>query len=651
MRRKTVTIRTMKNNLFTYCKQHKLLLGGALVIWLLLCMVLTPVYTTVTLNFAEDPSGEYITTVYAGPRQHVRPSDAKSRVINSGAARISFFDIRYGNHCSLKRIDPLDRAYDAGPLTLESLTIRQNGILTIKLEGAQLQNCLTGNEHIRLLEGEGFTFEVTGEDPQLLPTAELEAMYGRFRFPVFLVGFFAFGGGLILLLALYLWLYREMSGASKGQRIAACLFAAGLLGAVFTCVYTGLRSPFWLNPDEYDVKAAVNYYFTHFMPPDIRSDIINDSFPVYGTSRHFEWNLFYFYAAKLGQFFADPALQMRLFSLIIFTVMAGITLKNIRRHYALLFVLLLTPQVWYIFSYSTSDALDFFAGFLSLYELLEENSMLNRLLREPYRRRHILYYGLLSVLFIHLLWAKASFYPILVFLFLILLIRLVHREKEERGTLLRKYLILVGLTLGIFVVRYMITDYPYYGFDKLGAVIEVTERHAEYGYKPSTPPILQAYSMSFFGKGITLGELLTKYEFHKNLFRTFAGFFGSYAFGEGNWYYIFMGLLYVLLLGWITWRFIRMKSRQRWQEYGAVMFCCFLQYALIVFNSWFIDFQPQGRYLLPILFFFTYLIARTEQPEKDRLLRGILICTCLMSLFAFWHVGVPNLVPDRVILP
>lgn len=641
----------MKTNLITYCKQHKLLLGGALALWLLLCLICTPVYTTVTLTFAQDPSGEYITTVYAGPRQHVRPADAKSRVINSGTARISFLDLSYGSHCSLKRIDPLDRAYDNGSLTLESLTVRRNGIVTIYLEGAELRSYFTGNDQVRLLEDQGFTFEVTGEDPQLLPTKDFEALYRQFHFPVFLIGFLAFGGLLLLLGLLCVWLYREMGNASKGQRMAAYLFAAGLLGAVFTCIYTGLRSPFWLNPDEYDVKAAVNYYFTHFMPPDIRSDIISDSFPVYGTSRHFEWNLFYLYAAKVGQFFSDPTLRMRLFSLVIFALMAGIALKNIRKHYALLFVLLLTPQVWYIFSYSTSDALDFFAGFLSLYELLEENSMLNRLLREPYERRHILYYGLLSILFIHLLWAKASFYPILVFLFLILLIRLLHQEKRERGALFRKYLILVGLTLGIFVIRYMITDYPYYGFNKLGVVIEVTERQAEYGYKPSTPPIEQAYSMSFFGKGITLGELLTQYEFHKNLFRTFAGFFGSYAFGEGNWYYILMGLFYAALLGWITWRFVRMRDRQKWQEYGAVMFCCFLQYALIVFNSWFIDFQPQGRYLLPVLFFVSYLIARTDQPEKDRLLRGILVCTCLLSLFAFWHVGVPNLVPDRVILP
>lgn len=632
-------------------KKYRIFVLGGILFWFLSCMIVTPVYTTVTLEFAEDPRGEVITTVYAGPRQHVRPSDARSRVVNSGTARISFLDVRYGTHCSLKRIDPLDQSYTEGTLTVERLTVRQNGFLTIDLTGEELRDCFTGNEHVQFADETGFTFAVTGEDPQLLPGESFCSLYRQFRFPVFFMGFLASLGVWALLILLCRWLYQEFRDASGLQRRTGFLFAAGLLGAVLMCVYTGLRSPFWLNPDEYDVKAAVNYYFTHFMPPDIRSDIITDSFPVYGTSRHFEWNLFYFYAGKIGQFFADPAVQMRLFSLILFSVMAGIVLKNIRKHYSFLLILLLTPQVWYIFSYSTSDALDFFAGFLSLYELLEDHSMLNRLLQEPYRRRHLLYYGLLSILFVHLFWAKASFYPILVFLFLILLIRLLHQEKQERRLLLRKYLILVGLTLGIFVVRYLITDYPYYGFNKLGVVIEVTELRAEYGYKPSTPPIEQAYSMSFFGKGITLGQLLTQYDFHTNLFRTFAGFFGTYTFGERDWYYLVMGMLYLGLLGWITWCFVKMKDRQKWQEYGAAAFCCFLQYALVVFNSWFIDFQPQGRYLLPVLFFISYLAARTKEPEKDKVIRWILVCTCLLSLFAFWHVGIPNLVPDRVALP
>lgn len=631
-------------------KQKPTLAAAIAVLFILLCVSFTPIYTTVTLTFAEDPSGEVITTVYAGPRKPVVPSDAKSRVVNSAVARISFLDIQYGGHCSLKRIDPVDQGYD-GTLTITGMSVRQNGVQTLFLNEETLRTYFYGNDQVQFTDDSGFSFTVTGTDPQLFPNEEFQNMYARRHLPVLLLSILLFGGAGLLLLALIDWFLKELQGLSLGYKLAGAVFLGGLLGSVILCVYTGLRSPFWLNPDEYDVKAAVLYYFSHLRPPDIRSDIINDSFPVYGTSRHFEWNLFYFYAGRLGRYFSDAAVQIRLFSLCLFALMTGIALRNMKKNHALLYVLLLTPQVWYIFSYSTSDALDFFMGFLSLYELIEEKSMLNRVLNEPLARRQAPSYVLLSVLFVHLLWAKASFYPILVFLFLILLIRMFALPKEERRARFQKYLILLGLTLGIFVVRYLITDYPYYGFNKLGVVIEVTERHAEYGYKPSTPPLLQAYSMSFFGKGITLKELLTQYEFHKNLFRTFAGFFGTYTFGERDWYYLAMGALYLALLGYLLYRYVRSKDRQKLLELAAVAFSCFLQYALIVFNSWFIDFQPQGRYLLPVLFFIAYLIARVDRFGKDKVLRGILICTCILSLYAFLHVGIPNLVPDQVILP
>ncbi len=625
--------------------------GGALVLLFLFCLLVTPVYTTVTMTFAEDPSGEVITTVYSGPRTNVSASDAKSRVVNSGVARISFLDLKYGRHCSLKRIDPVDQLSGNETLTVDSLTVRKNGIPVISLSGNELFQYFTGNEHLILQDGDTFTFALTGEDPQLLPTDDFRELYTEFHFSVFLIGFAVTAATIALLALLTRWVLCQAEDGTMLQKLSCVLFLGTVLAAVVMTVYVGLRSPFWLNPDEYDVKAAVLYYFSHFMPPDIRSDIINDSFPVYGTSRHFEFNMFYFYAGKLGQFFSDAAVQIRLFSLILFGVMAALVIRNIRKNYALLFVFLLTPQVWYIFSYSTSDALDFFMGFLCLYELVEKDSMLNRLLRESFRKRHLLYYVLLSVLFLHIFWAKMTFYTILMFLFFILLIRMLFQEKKERGELFRKYLILAGLTLALFALRYMITDFPHYGFDKLGAVAEVTERQAEYGYKFSTPPMEAAYSMRFFEKGISLGELLTQYDFHTNLFRTFAGFFGSYAFGAADWYYLVMGTLYLILLGRVIWRlWMQKKSIFRW-ETGAVSLVCFIQYVMIVGNSWFVDFQPQGRYLLPILFFIAYLISRIEHVWEDKLLRTVLVCTSVLSLYAFACVGIPNLVPDMVILP
>ena len=149
------------------------LAGAAALLWLLICLLVTPVYTTVTLTYAEDPSGEVITTVFAGPGENVSASDAKSRVVNSGVARISWLDLKYGNHCSLKRIDPVDQAYSGGELTVDSLTVRKNGIVVISLEGEELKEYFTGNEQVSFSDTDTFTFSVTGEDPQLLPTAEL----------------------------------------------------------------------------------------------------------------------------------------------------------------------------------------------------------------------------------------------------------------------------------------------------------------------------------------------------------------------------------------------------------------------------------------------------------------------------------------------
>ena len=66
----------------------KLVILALAALWTVLCLFLTPVYTTVTLNFAEDPHGEVIVTVFAGPREQAAARDARYRVVNRGTARV-----------------------------------------------------------------------------------------------------------------------------------------------------------------------------------------------------------------------------------------------------------------------------------------------------------------------------------------------------------------------------------------------------------------------------------------------------------------------------------------------------------------------------------------------------------------------------------
>ncbi len=614
--------------------------------WLLVCLLFTPICTTVTLSFESDPHGEVVTTVFAGVGDNISGKDDHHRVVVNGVARIFYGEIQYGDHCALKRIDPLDQHYSTGePLTLTGLSVRKNGIQILSLTADDLRTYFTVNEDLELVGWEGFTFCVTGEDPQMLPTEAFQTLYTKTPFAVRLLG--GLGSGIMLALAILLvrWFVRTISGQSFFFKVTSCVLFGGLFAAVLMTVFTGFWNPFYLNPDEYHTLSAVNYYFSHFMPPDMRDPEIIDSYAIYGTTRHSEWTIFYFLTAKIGQFFSDPIIRVRFFTTITFCIMAGIALKNIKKNRALCAMLVLTPQVWYLFSYCTSDSFDFFMSFLCIYEVMKKDSMLNRVLDEPFCKKHLIFMALLGLLFVQPLWGKPTFYVVLIFVFLILLIRLFYTPKEERKILLYKYLGIVGFTLGIFALRYMITDFPYYGlFDKYRVYMDMMEQTALPEYKLSTPALERAYSMSFMEKGITLRELLTGFDFNKNLFRTFAGFFGSYAFGARDWYYNVMAILYLTLLGYLLLRAFRKKDSRTWWEIGAAAFAVFVQYVLIVYNAWVVDFQPQGRYLLPILFYFAYMIHRADRDGKDRVVQILLCLTCLMSLYSFYTIGIPNLV-------
>lgn len=621
----------------------------AVALWILVCLLVTPVYTTITVNYAGDPSGEAITTVFTSLRENVTVRGARARVIYEGVARVSFYDLQYGEHCSVKRIDPLDENWQSEELvTISEIQVHKNGRLVWEASGEELREYFYGNEQTLLQDSkEGLAFYVRGNDSQLIPTEKFSREFvnsGRLYSIVTSICF-----GLAVILLLYIAVCRFAKGLAVSEtrfgKATYWICLAGLAGAVFLCIYIAGRSPFWLNPDEYEVRSAVRYYFTHWLPPDIRSDEISDAFAVYGTSRHSEFNTFYFWTGKIGQFFKDAAMQSRWLNMTLFAVMAAMIAKYCRKYFAFLFVLLLTPQVWYIFSYTTSDALDFFLGFLAIYQLIKEDSILNRLLREPFSGKWIPGYALLSLLFVHLFWAKLSFYPILLFIFLILLIRLFEKQGKERTALFRKYLALAGLTLGIFLIRYMITDFPYYGFHKQSVIAEVMELRAAYEYKPSTPPHEQAASIYLYRKGVPLSLFFGEMEFNQTLFRTVAGFFGNYDFGMADWYYAAMAVLYLALFACLIYELARMKNRKKWLEFGAVCVCIALQYALIFLNGYFVDFQPQGRYMLPALLYVTYLVYTCKEAKNNRMIRLLLCAACLLSLYAYGTVGVTGMVP------
>ena len=128
-------------------------------------------------------------------------------------------------------------------------------------------------------------------------------------------------------------------------------------------------------------------------------------------------------------------------------------LLNARKNRYLLAACFLTPQLWYLYAYATSDALDYLVSVLVLYQLANPKSMLNRLVEREVKKTDIFRILLLGTMFAHVLMAKANFYMILIYAFLMLLPPLLEAKADRRSERFKAYLWILLAALCIFGIR------------------------------------------------------------------------------------------------------------------------------------------------------------------------------------------------------
>ena len=51
---------------------------------------------------------------------------------------------------------------------------------------------------------------------------------------------------------------------------------------------------------------------------------------------------------------------------------------------------------------------------------------------------------------------------------------------------------------------------------------------------------------------------------------------------------------------------------------GFLFICGMISYVLVIYNAWFIDFQAQGRYMLPVLIFAAHAAALKPEIPRQR---------------------------------
>jgi hypothetical protein len=442
---------------------------------------------------------------------------------------------------------------------------------------------------------------------------------------------------LIIILLLHLLLRAFSRLADDFSHVAVLLVGVTLLAAVMA-----VSTRPGVHPDEGAHGAAAAYYERHWLPPAADSPEVAATCSEYGVSRLNSSEIAYFLIGKFVRLAKSlprlPSHQLRrLFNVLLLAVLTALACRSAAARLVFL-PLLMTPQVWYVFSCCNSDAFALFAVLLAAVQLADQNSRLHRLLDgHGADIGGILLLGLLTGA---LLLIKKNFYFFLFFAGCSILATF-SVQRHFSWLALKKLLATGAVGLALFGIRWGL-DMHVNGFDKAEKVEKLKEQQAAYLYKPSTDLRRKHPYLSLRTRGTSLKSLFTKHRWGGKVLRSFYGVYGHMTVSGSTRYYNFMrtsGFLFLIFI------LLTVLFRGGWEERTLLLSVAGCSLALIAaacWESWTKDFQPQGRYLLVILPMLGVLLARAERLIPPLILHTFFAVMFLLSLHNFIFIGIAS---------
>ena len=263
-----------------------------------------------------------------------------------------------------------------------------------------------------------------------------------------------------------------------------------LLLALVLSFTMAVTSDYDSHPDEKVHFEAVKHYNSNWIPPAVGDPDTLGSYSVYGHSRLNELGFYYFLAGKfaaiLTPFTGNLLLSARLFNILLFLILIISCIRAVNHKKLLYCVLLLTPQVWYIFTYVNSDAFALFLTMMITGQLIFDDSLLMRYFNSTANIRTLYQCLPLVLMVLCLYFAKANFY--IYFIFLAVWGVWFLYSRKVRKQLIVKCLLMITIFLILVAARHGL-DYSLYGPNKNSALEELREIVAVDEYKPSARSI------------------------------------------------------------------------------------------------------------------------------------------------------------------
>ena len=555
-----------------------------------------------------------------------------------------WYKARIGNLHNVERIR-IDPVEFETRFELRSVDINQPGLKTISFNPENGFAGLNPVNHINDLEysDTALTFETVGHDGQFEYFVQRDTTWSFPTEQIFIVI------GIILLTLL---VGRTLGHTQKNLAFIPVLlllavmlaFAMAMLSKHYYLHPNGVARIF-VHPDEEVHAVASEYYRDHWLPPRLDSEEVQYSFSVYGYTRLASYELYYpvsGYLSRLLKPFGQAFMtDLRIVGVVMFLLMALLAFRyEAFRPFAV--PLLITPQLWYLFSYANSDGFAVIVSIWIAYQAAHKESTLNRMLTESAPKHLWFHLGWLGLLVGTLFLLKSNFYFFILFLGLYLIWRLVLGDFPEQKRLWTRLsaiaivgLSLVGLRVGL--------DYAANGPDPGALKQRMIEAKADPLYKPSTELRRKHAYLYMRDRGVSLHRMLTH---DKWLGKTFVSAFGAYGYTQylgTHEYYDLVTAIGVAMAGVIILSVLLGAPASVYWLCGITAFCAMGLIAASLWNSWTVSFQAQGRYLAPILPMLGVLYTHIRPWLMQRVFSALLVALFLVGVYSFVFIGLADI--------
>lgn len=405
------------------------------------------------------------------------------------------------------------------------------------------------------------------------------------------------------------------------------------------------------HPDEQAHIASVNYYTEYTDPPKVGDSrtTLTYQYP-WGISRLDNLGISYLFFGKfkalLSEISNNSTFNARAFNCLLFGLLTLFCLRN-RKFAFYCLPLFCIPQVWYLFSYTNRGGFALFIAIFIGWQLVNKKSKFNQYLEPEQKILNPL--ALPSGILVGLLMIEQTNYLSFILFALTLVIYQFLQIKKHRRQFIKKIAFIIGITIMIVGIRYGY-DVSINGFNKLEQQIALAEKIAAPEFKPSIAGTDKSYEgLRLFEKGTQANELFNKkWDWHGLTFKSFTGLYGGIQrVFSAEWYYDSVITLYFFILSVLL--FDLFKHPKKSKTYLFIITLAFTTLSIIMgfLFSWLYDYQPQGRYifpLIPILMVYFQLAAKQWSQNTRRYLRAFALLLMLLSSYTFRITALPFLV-------